>query len=633
MILYIANRNIRVDNADNQISYNSDYIAEFVFDDEWNGKIKTARFVQNGEYVDVVLVDDRCEIPPLKTGFVRIGVFTDSMTSTYADVYYKTSIKDGTGNPTEPPEDVYAQLIALIESGMLKGEDGLTPYVGSNNNWWIGDIDTGILARGYTPVKGVDYFTTEEVQQIQNEVSESIQANINHLEINKADKSELDKTNLSLDALWKLNRGQTWDTLEAESEAYSVDVPSGAKYVGIDMVGGKSVVFEQRIKPEHIEASKEVNGITFTNNGDGTITVSGTATANASFIVGNDVLTGSLKNKPFVLTGCPNGGSNDTYYIGVGYTGQTFKWDKGAGYYTADGYNYGYVLAIHILSGTVIDTPITFKPNLFIINTSEFPSLDTFKKMFLLDYYPYCEPTIISSQNDRVDVRGKNLFNNGEVTVYSAYLRNNGDGIAPSWQYSDESKSIRIPCEPNTTYTISLSVKSLIFRVGSTPSDLAPLTWGNTVPLTQRIDSPNSKSVTYTTGESDKYLIVQIGFSAMDKFISDGQIEKGSTATDYKPYSLQQITTGFPVLNSAGDVYDYIDLNEGKLYTWTYIEDNEVKALAEPIIKPINIPSELADWLTVEAGGSITFHNADEGKRLLIPNKLSFVRKLDEVSV
>lgn len=177
MILYITDRNIRVYNADNQISYNSDYIAEFHFDDEWNGKVKTARFVQNGEYVDVVLADDRCQIPPLKTGFIRVGVFTDSMTSTYADVYYKTSIKDGSGNPTEPPEDVYAQLTALIESGILKGDDGLTPYVGSNNNWWIGDIDTGVLARGtdgedgYTPVKGVDYFTEEEIQQIQNEVS------------------------------------------------------------------------------------------------------------------------------------------------------------------------------------------------------------------------------------------------------------------------------------------------------------------------------------------------------------------------------------------------------------------------------------------------------------------------------
>lgn len=177
MILYVIDRNIRVDNADNQISYNSDYVAEFHFDDEWNGKIKTARFVQNGEHFDVVLVNDRCKIPPLKTGFIRVGVFSDSMTSTYADVYFKASIKDGSGNPAEPPEDVYAQLTALIESGILTGDDGLTPYVGENGNWWLGSEDTGILARGtdgedgYTPVKGTDYFTDAEVKQIQNEVS------------------------------------------------------------------------------------------------------------------------------------------------------------------------------------------------------------------------------------------------------------------------------------------------------------------------------------------------------------------------------------------------------------------------------------------------------------------------------
>lgn len=176
MISYITNRNIRVYNADNQISHNSDYIAKFIFDDEWNGKIKTARFIQDNEHFDVILVNDKCKIPPLKNGHIKIGVFTDSMTSTYADVYFKTSVKDGI-DTLEPPEGVYEQLITLIESGMLKGEDGLTPYVGLNNNWWIGDIDTGVLARGtdgedgYTPVKGVDYFTEEEIQQIQNEVS------------------------------------------------------------------------------------------------------------------------------------------------------------------------------------------------------------------------------------------------------------------------------------------------------------------------------------------------------------------------------------------------------------------------------------------------------------------------------
>ena len=30
----------------------------------------------------------------------------------------------------------------------LKGDNGLTPFIGENGNWWIGDIDTGVRAKG-----------------------------------------------------------------------------------------------------------------------------------------------------------------------------------------------------------------------------------------------------------------------------------------------------------------------------------------------------------------------------------------------------------------------------------------------------------------------------------------------------
>lgn len=33
----------------------------------------------------------------------------------------------------------------------VKGEDGLTPYIGANGNWWLGNADTGVSANG-TPV-------------------------------------------------------------------------------------------------------------------------------------------------------------------------------------------------------------------------------------------------------------------------------------------------------------------------------------------------------------------------------------------------------------------------------------------------------------------------------------------------
>ena len=36
------------------------------------------------------------------------------------------------------------------------GSDGQTPYIGSNGNWWIGNVDTGIKAQGQDGVDGVD---------------------------------------------------------------------------------------------------------------------------------------------------------------------------------------------------------------------------------------------------------------------------------------------------------------------------------------------------------------------------------------------------------------------------------------------------------------------------------------------
>ncbi len=158
----------------------------------------------------------------------------------------------------------------------------------------------------------------------------------------------------------------------------------------------------------------------------------------------------------------------------------------------------------------------------------------------------------------------------------------------------------------------------------SVPASLPYFILANTV---------NSKG-TFTISDNDELWLYDASYTSSMSYIKDVvvQIEKGSTATDYKPYSLQQITTNFPALNSAGSVYDYIDLNEGKLYSWTYIEDNEIKALTEPVITDIEIPTKLTDWLEVEAGGSVTFHDADESKQLAVPNGVSWVRKLDEVN-
>lgn len=65
-------------------------------------------------------------------------------------------IKDASGNVQE--------VIALRGK---TGQAGITPHIGTNGNWWIGETDTGVKAQG---APGADYVLTDadktEIAQI-----------------------------------------------------------------------------------------------------------------------------------------------------------------------------------------------------------------------------------------------------------------------------------------------------------------------------------------------------------------------------------------------------------------------------------------------------------------------------------
>jgi len=56
----------------------------------------------------------------------------------------------------------------VIDAGVAVGEPGaagITPHIGINGNWYLGDTDTGVAAtgpQGYTPVKDLDYFDGDD---------------------------------------------------------------------------------------------------------------------------------------------------------------------------------------------------------------------------------------------------------------------------------------------------------------------------------------------------------------------------------------------------------------------------------------------------------------------------------------
>ena len=106
---------------------NSDYTVKFDFDDDWcSQKYKTARFIWNDKYEDVVFEGDECSLPIVSDTYcLKVGVFAgDLQTTTPAIIVMKKSILCGSATAEKPSEDVYSQIMALLNDlKELSGEE------------------------------------------------------------------------------------------------------------------------------------------------------------------------------------------------------------------------------------------------------------------------------------------------------------------------------------------------------------------------------------------------------------------------------------------------------------------------------------------------------------------------------
>lgn len=144
------------------------YRAEFTFDETWDGYTKTAVFwsvVGGKEYKqEMLLIGDSCYVPYeclIAGALLRVGVYGLRGETVRPTIYTPTPgvhIDPG-AEPSEPGSEptpsVYQQILALIEAGKVKGDPGITPHIGENGNWWIGDADTGVHAQGPAGEDGV----------------------------------------------------------------------------------------------------------------------------------------------------------------------------------------------------------------------------------------------------------------------------------------------------------------------------------------------------------------------------------------------------------------------------------------------------------------------------------------------
>lgn len=99
----------------------------------------------------------------------------------------------------------------------------------------------------------------------------------------------------------------------------------GRDSVTVERCGENLVKF-----PYSTTSAANKNGLVFTSQQDGSITVDGTATADTWYLVEGGIEKRLPMNTPIALSGCPAGGSIGSYYIGL-YLGGTWFSDAGNG--------------------------------------------------------------------------------------------------------------------------------------------------------------------------------------------------------------------------------------------------------------------------------------------------------------
>lgn len=251
------------------------------------------------------------------------------------------------------------------------------------------------------------------------DTADTLQADNEHL------KAELKHANRRISVLYDLGKGITHRYETDNDTAYSKDIPSGAKVMDVKLIGGKSVVGNQMTK-HNLFSDEESNGITFTNNNDGSITISGVYTKDAFLYV--------LRHEMSLVAG------HKYLCILKGFKYATFydaSWRYFAGYKSGSGIlNNAYnitanndgkigtmVLAIrNIESGTVISE--TVYPQLVdltqMFGAGNEPTLEQCREIFANEYYPYNAGTLTSADVTAVQVGDKVIPLPNSISLKSA---------------------------------------------------------------------------------------------------------------------------------------------------------------------------------------------------------------------
>ena len=279
----------------------------FSFCEKWNGFIKTAVFADANkqDWYDVVLDANNKAIVPAQVMATK-GRFWFGVVGVKDDIKYTAKIvqydvAEGAAISGEEPEIPQSTIDQILAAVGAHTESTSNPHNVTKEQIGLGNVD--------------------------NNITNVVNANSGRI-------SNHEKRLTNLEA-----RISQEDFVEDSDVAYIKDVPANVlPYAELKKLGGMTykdgdtlkhaVVTEVEnvganlIPYPYTNTTNTINGITFTDNGDGTITANGTATNNAILYV--QYYSIDLKAGTYTISGVPMNGSASTVMIQLATRDGTF---------------------------------------------------------------------------------------------------------------------------------------------------------------------------------------------------------------------------------------------------------------------------------------------------------------------
>ena len=375
-----------------------------------------------------------------------------------------------------------------------------------------------------------------------------------------------------ISALMKLNKGQTYDILPEDGEAASRTAPSGAKYVSVDNVGGKSIVWNQLF---NVHENKTSDGLKLVSDGQ-TITMSGNSGSNEwmSIISGIGEFTGlNAKNHRYLYTVFVVENSS-TEQINFGYLNRGFVANIPANYT-------GKVNFVCTVTNPDAGRSIGFsrlQPNTdynvravvsafaltLMFGAGNEPTAEQFEAMFPAESYPYNTGEIISSTTANVELEGKNMWDDTDPAFTKVLTKAGFTFDGTVWK-SELIDYIATPIKIEKGTTFSYGIKA---PEGVNARFKFAMDSGNLIYRPHESDGSWKHHSVYLP---DDVHTIYVDYTQRGPCeIKNIQLERGTSETAYSPHTKQSITTGFPELHSAGTAHDEIDMDGGQVIRNVY---------------------------------------------------------------